>query len=89
MTRVSIILLIVSILVLSAIAGMAGVTAASPNSSDNSTAENTGISTEITNVTLPATATEGTSANWTWLLLLAFIPLSGVVFYYFAFVREK
>jgi flagellar basal body-associated protein FliL len=86
MTRVGIILLIVLILVLSVMAGMAGVTAASSN---NTTAENTGTSTEITNVDLPATATEGTSANWIWLLLLAFIPLTGVVIYYFAFVREN
>jgi uncharacterized membrane protein len=82
MTRVSIILLIISILVLSAMAGMAGVTAASPDSSNKTTAE-------MTNAGLPATATEGTNANWTWLLLLAFIPLTGIVIYYFAFVREK
>lgn len=46
-------------------------------------------SREILNVKIPRTSTEGTSANWTWLLLLALIPLAGIVIYYFAFMREK
>jgi hypothetical protein len=33
--------------------------------------------------------TEATNPGWTWILLLLFIPLTGVVIYYFAFVREK
>jgi parallel beta-helix repeat protein len=44
---------------------------------------------EITNVQKAGQATESTSPSWTWLLLLAFIPLAGIVIYYFAFVREK
>jgi len=44
---------------------------------------------EFTNVRKAGQTTESTGLGWTWLLLLAFIPLAGIVISYFAFVREK
>jgi len=43
----------------------------------------------VTTPTDAAPITEQTSADWSWLLLLVFIPMTGLVMYHYGIVKER